>query len=376
MANPAGIPPTDLGHQTEPLREALREAIDRVLLSKQFVLGEEVTAFEHEVAAFLGVAHAVGVNSGTDALTIGLHALGIGPGDEVITSPFSFYAAVEAISRCGATPVFADIDPHTFTLTPDSVREAITARTRAVLPVHLYGQAGELDGILDVAARHQLKVVEDACQAFGAHYGERYLGTLGDVGTYSFYPTKNLGAIGDAGLLVTNRNDIADSARHLRNHAQTRRGYHDDIGYNSRLDSIQAAALRVRLPHVSGWNEARRACAARYTERLQDIPGITLPATAPGNRHIFHQYTIRVGGGQRDQLQQAMLGHNIGSVVYYPVPLHQLPMYYNATLILPEAEAAAEEVLSLPLWPDMDEATMEQVVNTLRACVHKLKLPA
>ena len=369
MTKPANIPPVDVSHQTAPLIDELKQAIGGVLETRQFVLGEDVAAFEQEIAAYLGTEHAVGLNSGTDALTLALHAMDIGPGDEVITSPFTFYGTVEPISLRGATPVFADIDPATFNLDVAAVREAITPRTRAILPVDLYGQGPDLYGLLQLARENNLYLIEDACQAIGGEFDGRKLGTLGDAGAFSFYPTKNLGCAGDGGLMVTPHAEVAERVRQLRNHAQISRGWHEELGYNSRLDGIQAAVLRVRLKHLDDWNTDRQRVAARYSELLADTPGITTPAVQPKSRHVFHQYTIRIADGRRDQVKERMAESGVGSMIYYPHPMHQLPMYRDQARSLPAAEKATDEVLSLPIWPGLEDERIAQVVESLKSAL-------
>jgi dTDP-4-amino-4,6-dideoxygalactose transaminase len=360
------IPVYDPLPEVEFLWPELEEAFRRVMRSGRYILGPEVEAFEEEVAAYLGVKHAIGVNSGTDALVIALRALGVGPGDEVITTPFTFFATAEAISLVGATPVFVDIDPRTFNINPDLIPSAITPRTKAILPVHLYGLPAEMDPILEIARSHGLKVLEDCAQAFGATYKGRKVGTLGDAGAFSFFPTKNLGGFGDGGLIATNSDEVADRARMLRAHGSRRKYYNEAVGYNSRLDALQAAFLRVKLRHVDAWNEARRQVALRYNELLSDIPGLVLPEVSPG--HVFHQYTVRVLGG-RDLVAEALAREGVGTMVYYPVPLHRLPVYDHMGVALPEAERAAREVLSLPMGPFLTEKGIAAIANAFRrAC--------
>jgi dTDP-4-amino-4,6-dideoxygalactose transaminase len=342
------IPVYDPLPEVDFLWPELEEAFRRVMRSGRYILGPEVEAFEKEVASYLGVKHAIGVNSGTDALVIALRALGVGPGDEVITTPFTFFATAEAISLVGATPVFVDIDPRTFNINPDLIPSAITPRTKAILPVHLYGLPAEMDPILEIARSHGLKVLEDCAQAFGATYRGKKVGTLGDAGAFSFFPTKNLGGFGDGGLIATNSDEVAERARMLRAHGSRRKYYNERVGYNSRLDALQAAFLRVKLRHVDAWNEARRQVASRYNELLAGLPGLVLPEVSPG--HVFHQYTVRVLGG-RDRVAEALAREGVGTMVYYPVPLHRLPVYAHMGAALPEAERAAREVLSLPMGP-------------------------
>lgn len=363
----AKIPILDLSHEIEFLWEELNAAFQRVLRSGQFVLGPEVEAFEQEVAQYLGVKHAVGLNSGTDALFIGLRALGIGPGDEVITTPFTFFATAEAISLVGATPIFVDIDPATFNLNPDLIKERITPRTKAILPVHLYGRPAEMEPILALAGQHGLKVLEDCAQAFGATYRGKKVGTLGHAGAFSFFPSKNLGAYGDGGLLVTDDDQVAETARMLRAHGSRRKYFNETIGYNSRLDALQAAILRVKLPHVDAWNQARREAAQRYNRLLADATGLLLPEVSEG--HVFHQYTVRVLKGRREQVQKALAGEGIGTMVYYPVPVHLLPVYGLPKGVLPEAELACLEVLSLPLWPQMSPEVQVRITRTLQRAI-------
>jgi dTDP-4-amino-4,6-dideoxygalactose transaminase len=358
------IPVYDPLPEVEFLWPELEEAFRRVMRSGQYILGPEVEAFEKEVASYLRMKHAIGVNSGTDALVIALRALGVGPGDEVITTPFTFFATAEAISLVGATPVFVDIDPRTFNINPDLIPSAITPRTKAILPVHLYGLPAEMDPILEIARSHGLKVLEDCAQAFGATYKGRKVGTLGDAGAFSFFPTKNLGGFGDGGLIATDSDEVADRARMLRAHGSRRKYYNEAIGYNSRLDALQAAFLRVKLRHVDAWNEARRQVASRYNELLAGLPGLVLPEVSPG--HVFHQYTVRVLEW-RDRVAEALAREGVGTMVYYPVPLHRLPVYAHMGAALPEAEQAAREVLSLPIGPHLNPSSQEGVSEALKA---------
>ncbi len=385
---PDPIPILDLGPTIDEDRQALRDAFERVLDSGQFVGGPEVSAFEAQAAGFLGVRYAVGLNSGTDALVIALRALGVGPGDEVITTPFTFFATAEAVSIIGATPVFADVDPDTFNLDPALVDAAVTERTRAILPVHLYGRPAPMTRLLGTAERHGLRVVEDCAQSFGARYhgdcsgcwGDRcddalrqqlrgrMTGSMGDVGTLSFFPSKNLGAFGDAGMVVTDDPGLAETARMLRAHGGKHKYANEMLGYNSRLDSVQAAMLRVRLGRVPEWNAARRATALRYTEALQDVPGLVAPGDVAG--HVYHQYTVRVLGGRRDRVARALAADGVQTMVYYPTPVHQLPVYADADLgRFPVAERLAGEVLSLPIGPSLPAEHQDRVVGSLRrAC--------
>ena len=363
------IPVLDLGPEIEAIWDEVSEVAGRILRSGYFVGGPEVGGFEAEAAAYLGVEHAVALNSGTDALVIGLRALGIMPGDEVITSPFTFFASPESIGIVGGREVFADVDPDSFNIDPRRVEDAITPRTRALMPVHLFGRPAEMDAISDIALHHGLAVIEDCAQSFGSRFapGSRYAGrqtgSAGDVGAFSFYPTKNLGAFGDGGLLVTDDAGVADRARRLRDHGSARRYDNETLGYNSRLDALQAALLRVKLPHLDAGNDRRRAAAGRYNELFADVRGVLAPQVVPG--HVFHQYTIRVLDGRRDAVQTALQEASIGSMVYYPTPCHRLPVYADRGISMPVAERLAEEVLSLPIWPAIEPAAQERVRDVI-----------
>ena len=363
---PAQLPFLDLAPETDFLWDELSAAVQRVLGSGQFVMGPEVAAFEEAAARFLGAAHAVGVNSGTDALIIGLRALGVGPGDEVVTTPFSFFATAEAISSTGATPVFADVDPRSFNLDPARVAEKITPRTKAILPVHLYGRPAAMDELLDLAEAHGLLVLEDCAQSFGARFGGRATGTLGHAGAYSFYPTKNLGAYGDGGLLVTDDDATAGRARMLRDHGASKRYHNEMLGHNSRLDALQAALLRVKLPHVGAWNEARRRVAGCYDKLLGDLDIIT-PELTEG--HVFHQYTVRLIGVDRDAVQRRLKELGVSTMVYYPVPQDRLPVYRGQHPRNPVSDILATEVLSLPIWPTMTLGVQQRVVGALETAL-------
>jgi dTDP-4-amino-4,6-dideoxygalactose transaminase len=368
----------DLQGEVEALWGEIESAVHRVLRSGRFILGPEVEAFEREAAAYLGAKYAVGLNSGTDALVIGLRALGIGPGDEVITTAFSFFATAEAILHVGATPVFIDIRSDDFNLDPDRLEGALTERTRAILPVHLYGNPAAMGSILEVAERHAIRVLEDCAQSFGARYGGahdkvappaqppagRMTGTLGDLGAFSFYPTKSLGAYGDGGMLVTDDDDLALSARKLRNHGGLTRYRNEMLGYNSRLDELQAAVLRVKLPYVDRWRDQRRANAERYHALLDGCPGLTLPRVSA--EHIVHQYTVRVPATARDAAIAALKAAGVDSAVYYPTPLDALVPGVNAGP-LPCALAASQTVLSLPVWAGLASDRIDRVAATLRA---------
>lgn len=365
MAATEPIPAMDLSPGIDDLRAELVTAVEEVLSSGRFILGPNVVAFEDEVAAYLGVDHAVGVNSGTDALVIGLRALGVSPGDEVVTSPFTFFATAEAISVIGARPVFVDIDPDTFNIDASAVEGAIGPRTRAIMPVHLFGQPADMDEITRLAAEHELVVLEDAAQAMGADWRSRKAGTIGGGGAFSFFPSKNLGGFGDGGLLATDDAAVADRARMLRSHGGKRKYHNEMLGYNSRLDELQAALLRKKLPRLDAANAGRRRVADRYDAALASANGVVRPTVVPGVSHVFHQYTIRVGGGRRDDVAACLNQAGISTMVYYPVPVHRLPVYTELGFHLPEADRAATEVLSLPIWPEMTDAQVDRVVATL-----------
>ena len=353
MIQTTNIPILDLQPQIEAHWEAFNAAFQRVLRSGHFILGPEEQAFEREAAEYLGVKHAIGLNSGTDALFIALRALGIGPGDEVITTPFTFFATAEAISHVGATPVFVDIDPVSFNIDLDLAERALTPRTKAIIPVHLFGHPVAMDRLMDWAGAHGVQVVEDCAQSFGTTWKGRKAGTFGQFGCYSFFPTKNLSCFGDGGMMTTDDDALAAEARMLRAHGSRKKYYNEAVGYNSRLDEVQAAMLRVKLPHIDTWNARRRDVAAQYHAALGDQAGLGLPAIVDG--HVFHQFTIRVKNGRRDQVQAALAQAGVQTMVYYPVPVHRLKLYQesHAATSCPVAEQAAEEVLSLPIWPEL-----------------------
>jgi dTDP-4-amino-4,6-dideoxygalactose transaminase len=360
------IPVLDLKSEINEHLNEYMKAIEEVLRSAQFIMGPNVKAFEEEVARYLGVKHAIGVNSGTDALVIALRAAGIGENDEVITTPFTFFATAESITALGATPVFVDIDERTFNINPDLVKQAITKRTRAIIPVHLYGQAADMDPIVELADAYGLKVIEDTAQAFGGEYKSRKLGTIGHIGCFSFFPSKTLGGFGDGGLIATNDDEAAETAKMLRVHGSKKKYYNETVGYNSRLDEIQAAILRVKLPYIDEANEARRKAAHRYNDLLKDIPGIITPYEDARSKHVYHQYTIRVLDGKRDELQKHLADRGIGTMVYYPVPVHRLPLYKESAPVLPVAERLSGEVLSLPIWPNIGEEVQGEVAEAIR----------
>ena len=365
MNTEARIPVLDLAPQLDAIWPEVNHAIQKVLRGGHYIMGPEVKAFEEDAARYLGVRHAIACNSGTDALFIALRALGLGPGDEVLTTPFTFFATAEAISHVGATPVFVDVDPETMNLDPRLLERAITARTRAILPVHLFGRPCALEAILDVAHRHGLKVVEDCAQSFGARLRSRSTGTFGHLGAFSFFPSKNLGAYGDGGLMVTDDDELAETVRMLRVHGSRKKYHNETVGYNSRLDEIQAAILRVKLPHVEAWNRGRRRVAENYGRLLGGHAGVRAPAVVEG--HVFHQYTVQLREGARDRVQARLEEEGISTMVYYPVPCHRLKLYAqsHAHVSCPVAEALATCVLSLPIWPEMDEETQVTVAHAV-----------
>jgi len=342
-----------------------------VLTSCRFILGPEVTALEGELAALCGVTHGIGVNSGTDALVLALKALGVQAGDEVITSSFSFVASASAALMLGARPVFVDIVPSTYNLDPALVEEAVTSRTRAIVAVHLYGQPAAMDAIGDIARARGLAVVEDAAQAVGATYAGRPAGSWSDVAILSFYPTKNLGGCGDGGMVLTSRDDVAQAMRRLRDHGSPRKYEHVELGYSSRLDELQAALLRVKLRHLTAWNETRRSIAARYRELLRDAPLVLAEEVAPAH-HIYHQFTVRTP--KRDAVVAALAEAGVGTAVHYPTPIPAQPMFAmpDADRAFPHATRAASEVLSLPCFPELDPEEIRTVAATLRAALQRL----
>jgi dTDP-4-amino-4,6-dideoxygalactose transaminase len=373
----------DLRRQYASIRTEVLAAIERVCAEQQFVLGDEVASFEREAAQFLGVQRTVGCASGTDALWLALVGVGVSPGDMVVTSPFSFFATVSAIIRAGARPVLADVDAGTLNLDPGQVASALqgAGRVRAILPVHLYGQCSDMSAFTRLADQYELKIVEDAAQAFGASWNGHSAGAMGDAAAFSFYPTKNLSAYGDAGCVTTNHAEVAERAARLRNHGSRQRYLHEETGANSRLAALQAAVLRVKLKYLSRWNEARRAHARTYDEQLK-TSGLVAPAAAPGvcaqspvspltirteAHHIFHQYVLRVH--RRDELRTFLAGRGIATEVYYPIPLHLQPCfaylgYRNGDL--PVSERAAREVLALPMFPELTEDEQCRVITAIR----------
>jgi dTDP-4-amino-4,6-dideoxygalactose transaminase len=362
------VPLLDLTRQYEPIKKEIDDAVMAVLGHSKFINGPEVKKLEEEIASFCGVKYGIGVNSGTDALLISLRACGVGPGDEVVTSTFSFFATAAVISRLGARPVFIDIDPMMYNIDVGKLEAAITPKTKAVIPVHLFGQCADMDSILGICGKHGLKVVEDAAQAISAEYKGKRAGSLGDFGCFSFFPSKNLGAAGDAGMIVSDRMDEEGFARTLRVHGSKPKYYHSHIGYNSRLDSIQAAVLSVKLKYLPEWSRKRGEKAAVYDKAFADVEQVTTPRVMEGNYHIYHQYTLSVPN--RDKLRDHLKEKSIGCETYYPVPLHAQECYRSLGYgpgALPVAEQKAKEVISLPVFPELTPDEQQFVIDTVKA---------
>jgi dTDP-4-amino-4,6-dideoxygalactose transaminase len=388
------VPLLDLKTQHQALEPELLAAFQRILSSSQFILGAEVESFERAIAGWIGVGHAIGVSSGTDAILLALMSLGVGPGDEVICPSFTFFATAGSIVRAGATPVFADCCPVCFNLDPVDAARRVTPKTKAIIPVHLFGQTAAMDQILSLAQERNLFVIEDAAQALGAACRGRKAGAVGDFGTFSFFPSKNLGALGDAGLLVTNNDQLAERARLLRTHGARQKYYHQFVGANFRLDAVQAAWLKVKLPHCESYSARRSSNAAFYTASLSGLAGVVsaeslpsacldrpgeaqksgrpsliLPVSYSHNTHIWNQYTLRVPGqGQRDALRQFLAGRGIGSEIYYPLPLHQQECFAFLGCrdqCLPVSEEVARECLSIPVFPELTSPQLESVVSAI-----------
>jgi dTDP-4-amino-4,6-dideoxygalactose transaminase len=365
------VPFVDLRRQYHAIGKELDQAVHDVMESGQFILGPNVKALEDELAAYCQAPHGIGVASGTDALLLALEAIGLGAGDEVITTPFTFVATATMISRAGATPVFADIEPDTFNLDPDDVARRITARTKAIVVVHLYGHPADMESITTLAVRHGLRVIEDAAQAVGAEYRGRRVGSMGDVGCFSFFPTKNLGAAGDGGFVTVRDGELAERITMLRAHGQRQKYVHEVMGWSSRLDELQAAILRVKLRHLDDWTDARRAHAAAYRAALAGLP-IELPTERPDCRAVYHQFTVRTS--RRDELQSFLQRRGIATAIHYPVPVHEQPIYRDLPGAgLPQSERASHEVLSLPLFAEMDKAELDQVTEGMRAFFGSLR---
>ncbi len=372
------VPLLDLRAQLETIREPVNEAIARVVESQQFILGPEVEALEHEMAEYCGARYAIGCSSGTDALLLALMALDIGSGDEVITTPYTFFATVGVITRLGARPVFVDIEPESFNIDPAAIAPKITSRTRAIVPVHLYGRTGEMGLISEAASRHGIPVIEDACQAVGAEYQGRRTGTLGTMAAFSFFPTKNLGGFGDGGMITTNNRMLAEKIRKLRVHGMEPKYYHQSVGINGRLDALQAAVLRVKLQRLDAWTTARQSNARRY-QTLFESQGVsswvTPPSEPSGGRHVFNQYVIRVPAGHRDALRRHLADRGVGTEIYYPVPLHLQDCFAGLGYKrgdFPESERAAAETIALPVYAELSADQQNHVVASIADYVHAL----
>jgi dTDP-4-amino-4,6-dideoxygalactose transaminase len=359
------IPMVNLKAQYEEIRDEIELGIAETIANCSFILGPNVQNFEKEAAEYLGVKHAVGVASGTDALHLALLAEGIGAGDEVITTPFTFIATAEAICYVGATPVFVDIDPKTFNIDPNAIEQAITSKTRAIMPVHLFGQPADLTRIQQLCEKHGLKLIEDCAQSFGARVNGRQTGSFGSSAGFSFFPSKNLGAFGDGGLVVTQSDEIAEKLKMYHNHGSKVRYYHDVIGYNSRLDDMQAVILRVKLKRIEQYNAGRRRAAHLYSELMADLP-LSTPFEDGLGEHVYHQYTLLCD--RRDDVLKALQDQQIGCAVYYPVPLHKQNVFKDAYahVKLPVTEQVAATCLSLPICPSLEDKTIEQIVGVIR----------
>ena len=361
----------DVKKEYKSIKKEIDAAMGRVLNSGQFIGGEEIEKFEKEIAKFCGVKYAIGVNSGTDALFLSLKALGIGAGDEVITTPFTFIATAEVIANLGAKPVFIDIEPKTFNIDSFKIEEKITKKTKAIIPVHLFGQMAKMDEIMDIAKRYKIYVVEDAAQSLGAEYKGEKAGTIGDVGCFSFFPSKNLGAYGDGGMVVTNKKELADKIRLLRNHGSSPKNKYKNLilGTNSRLDAIQAAILRVKLKYLSKWNRKRAEVAKYYSKKLAVIKKVITPIISSGRTHTFYSYVIRAGNQERNNLVKYLDRKGIPTMIYYPLPLHLQPcleyLGYKKS-DFPEAEKAAKEVLSLPIFPEITKKEQDYIITKIK----------
>ncbi len=373
MGEPIHVPLLDLNQQNQPLAAELKDTFARVLDSSQFILGPEVTEFERQVAAGVGATHAIGVSSGTDALLLSLMALGIGPGDEVLCPSFTFFATAGSVSRTGAIPVFIDSLDDDFNLDLENAARRVTDKTKAIIPVHLFGQAADMDAVQRLASAHDLMVLEDAAQSMGTQFGEKKVGTMGDLCAFSFFPSKNLGGFGDGGMITTNDDALAERVRILRVHGGAPKYYHKAIGGNFRLDPLQAALLRAKLGHLPVYIAKRRANAATYLERLSESTPVRegrllLPSEMSGRTHTWNQFTIRVTNGKRDALMEHLAANQIGSAIYYPVPLHRQECFSNLAGVearLPICEKMADEVLSIPIYPELSTEQIDHVINTI-----------
>lgn len=366
------IPISDPRRQLTTIQDELLAAMKDVLLSGQYILGSRVHELEREIAERLEVTEAIGVGNGTDALILTLHAYGIGAGDEVITTPFTFFATAEAITRVGATPVFVDVDEQTFNLDPRKITDKLSASTKAILPVHLFGQPAAMDDINHIAKKYNLIVIEDACQAFGATYKEKEVGSLGDTACFSFFPTKNLPTIGDGGMITTSDSELANRIRSLRVHGSYKKYHHNEIGFNSRLDEIHAAVISTNLNYIDQWNEQRRKLASRYDEKLRDISSLKLPYSCPDSKHVYHLYCV--GSGRREKVRAALEKHEISTGVYYPRCIHLQKAYAHLGYKqgdLPIAESLSQELFALPLYPGLTLAKQDYILATLKKQVSK-----
>lgn len=373
MGEPIHVPLLDLNQQNQPLAAELKDTFARVLDSSQFILGPEVTEFERQVAVGVGATHAIGVSSGTDALLLSLMALDIGPGDEVLCPSFTFFATAGSVSRTGAIPVFIDSLDDDFNLDLENAARRVTDKTKAIIPVHLFGQAADMDAVQRLASAHDLMVLEDAAQSMGTQFGEKKAGTMGDLCAFSFFPSKNLGGFGDGGMITTNDDALAERVRILRVHGGAPKYYHKAIGGNFRLDPLQAALLRAKLGHLPVYIAKRRANAATYLERLAESTPVRegrllLPSEMSGRTHTWNQFTLRVTNGKRDALMEHLAANQIGSAIYYPVPLHRQECFSNLAGVearLPICEKMADEVLSIPIYPELSTEQIDHVINTI-----------
>lgn len=363
----------DLPSQYQSIKKEIDEVLREVIDSQYFILGEKVQTLEAEIAEYCNTNRAIGVASGTDALLISMRALGVGHGDEVITTPFTFFATAGAIWNLGAKPVFVDILPDTFNMEPGQIEDAITDKTKAMVPVHLFGQMADMDPIMEIAKRHEIPVVEDACQSIGSEYKGKKAGSIGATGAFSFFPSKNLGGFGDGGIITANQEELAEKIVALRTHGGTRQYYHDMVGYNSRLDALQAAVLSIKLKYLDKWHEARRENAYRYNEAFVDLPLVT-PTELPEIYCIYNQYTIRILNGQRDEFREYLKERGIPTAVYYPLPLHLQPCFGDLGYQkgdFPIAEKASEEVVSLPVYPELPDEQQEKIIEVIESFYKK-----
>ena len=359
------VPLIDLKRQYHSIKEEIDSAIQDVLEDQAFILGPQVKEFEKLFASYCNTKHAIGVSSGTDALLLALKSLGIGNGDEVITSPFTFFATVGSICNTGATPVFADIDPESYNIRPDLIEKRINKNTKAIIPVHLYGQCADMDPILEIAKKHNIKVIEDAAQSIGAEYKDRKSGSMGDLGCFSFFPSKNLGGFGDGGMVTCNSDELAEKIYMLRVHGGKPKNYYSIIGINGRLDTIQASILIKKLRHIDLWNENRRQKASYYTEKMEGL-NLTLPKTINFNKHVFHIYVIRPK--ERDRLAEHLKASNIDCAVHYPIPQHLQKCLEHLGYKegdMPEAERAAKEILAIPIFPEITKEEQDYIISTI-----------